>query len=155
MAGPRTMIGDAIGLAINLFDASGAKDKVLVLLTDGNDTGSKVPPRKAADIAKSYGIKIHTIAIGDPATKGSDPVAVTALEDIAAATGGTSFLALNPEELEGIYRKLDEIEKVDLKTATYRPRRPLYYWPLGAGALLIVAFYVATGAGVLVREARA
>jgi Ca-activated chloride channel homolog len=155
MAGPRTMIGDAIGSGIKIFEASAAQDKVLVLLTDGNDTGSKVPPRKAADIAKSYGIRIHTVAIGDPATKGPDPVATAALEDIAHATGGASFLALSREELEGIYRKLDEIEKIDLKTATYRPRRALYYWPLGAGAALIVAFYVATGARVLIREARA
>ena len=42
------------------------------------------------------------------------------------ATGGATFMALDREELEGIYRKLDEIEKVELKTASYRPRRPLF-----------------------------
>ena len=43
-------------------------------------------------------------------------------------------MALDRAELEGIYRKLDEIEKVELKTASYRPRRPLFHWPLGAAA---------------------
>ena len=70
MAGPRTMIGDAIGLAIKLFEESPAKQKVVVLLTDGNDTGSRVPPTKAAEIAKSDGITIHTVGIGDPGHQG-------------------------------------------------------------------------------------
>jgi len=67
MAGPQTVIGDGIGLSIRAFEASEADDKVLVLLTDGADTGSKVPPEKAAGIAADAGITIHTIAMGDPA----------------------------------------------------------------------------------------
>jgi Ca-activated chloride channel family protein len=155
MAGPRTMIGDAIGLAIKLFDESRAKQKVVVLLTDGNDTGSKVPPRKAAEIAKSHGITIHTVGIGDPRTRGADLVDSGTLAAIAEATGGATFLALDQKQLDGIYRKLDEIEKVDLKTASYRPRRPLFYWPLGAAIALLLAFYLlTTGVHALV-EARA
>ena len=46
MAGPQTVLGDAIGLSINVFEESEAEDRLLVLLTDGNDTGSKVPPKK-------------------------------------------------------------------------------------------------------------
>jgi len=142
MAGPRTMIGDAVGLGIKLFEKSHARQKVVVLLTDGNDTGSRVTPSKAAEIAGSHGITIHTVGIGDPATKGADLVDTGTLQKIAEATGGGTFLALNRQELEGIYRKLDEIEKVDLKTQTYRPRRPLFHWPLGAAALLLLVFYV-------------
>jgi Ca-activated chloride channel family protein len=141
MAGPRTMIGDAIGLAVKLFDKSQARQKVVVLLTDGNDTGSRVPPRKAADIAKAHGITIHTVGIGDPATRGSDIVNAGTLAAIAQDTGGSTFMALDRAELENIYRKLDEIEKVELKTATYRPRRPLFQWPLGAAVILLVLFY--------------
>src|SRR5215471_13366549 len=51
MAGPQTVIGDAIGLAIKQFQGTDAKQRVLILLTDGNDTGSRMPPRKAAEIA--------------------------------------------------------------------------------------------------------
>jgi Ca-activated chloride channel family protein len=141
MAGPRTMIGDAIGLAVKLFDKSQAPQKVVVLLTDGNDTGSRVPPRKAADIAKGHGITIHTVGIGDPATRGSDIVDAGTLAAIAEETGGATFMALDRAELEGIYRKLDEIEKVELKTETYRPRRPLFQWPLGTAVVLLVLFY--------------
>ncbi len=155
MAGPRTMIGDALGLAIKLFDESRAKQKVVVLLTDGNDTGSKVPPRKAAEIAKSHGITIHTVGIGDPRTRGADLVDSGTLAAIAEATGGATFMALDQKELEGIYRKLDEIETVDLKTASYRPRRPLFYWPLGAAITLLLAFYLLTTGARAVSEARA
>ena len=70
MAGPQTMIGDAIGLAVKAFDNSEARDRVLILLTDGNDTGSKVPPRKAAEIAAQNDLAIHTVAVGDPTAAG-------------------------------------------------------------------------------------
>jgi Ca-activated chloride channel homolog len=155
MAGPRTMIGDAIGLAVKLFEESPAKQKVVVLLTDGNDTGSRVPPTKAADIAKSHGLTIHTVGIGDPATKGADIVDAGTLAAIARDTGGATFMALDRAGLEEIYRKLDEIEKVELNTASYRPRRPLFHWPLGAATALLMLFYlVMTGARAL-REAQA
>src|SRR5262249_38985615 len=134
---------------------SAAKQKVVILMTDGNDTGSKVPPSQAAEIARQRGITIHTIGIGDPATKGADIVKVGTLQKISKTTGGEYFLAMNREELEGIYRKLDAIEKIELKTETYRPRRALFAWPLGAAALLLTAFYVLMGAGTLLREARA
>jgi Ca-activated chloride channel family protein len=142
MAGPRTMLGDAIGLGIKLFDESKAKQKVVVLLTDGNDTGSRVSPLKAAEIAKSRGIAVHTVGIGDPATKGADLVDTGTLKGIADATGGAAFMALERKELEGIYRTLDQIEPVELKTATYRPRRPLFHWPLGAATALVMLFYL-------------
>jgi Ca-activated chloride channel family protein len=142
MAGPRTMLGDAIGLAIKLFEESKAKQKVVVLLTDGNDTGSRVPPTKAAEIARSHGITIHTVGIGDPATRGADIVDSGTLKAVAEETGGATFMALDRVQLEGIYKKLDEIEKVELQTASYRPRRPLFQWPLGAAVLLLIAFYL-------------
>ena len=69
MAGPRTSLGDAIGLGIKMFDQSKAPQKVLVVLTDGNDTASKMPPSRAADIAKDRKVTVHTVGIGDP---GSD-----------------------------------------------------------------------------------
>ena len=52
MAGPRTKLGDAVGLAITVFERSDVKERVLIVLTDGNDTGSQVPPDKAAAIAR-------------------------------------------------------------------------------------------------------
>ena len=72
MAGPQTAFGDALGLAITVFDRSTVPERVLIALTDGNDTASKVPPAKAAEIAKDKGIVIHTVSVGDPKAAGED-----------------------------------------------------------------------------------
>ncbi|MFA0540803.1 VWA domain-containing protein, partial [Vibrio sp. 10N.222.52.B7] len=69
-AGFQTAFGDAIGLSIAVFEQEQSLQRVMILLTDGDDTSSKMPPVKAAEIAAKYGVKIYTIAIGDPSTKG-------------------------------------------------------------------------------------
>ena len=88
MAGPRTAFGDAIGLGINLFSGSNAPAKSIIALTDGNDTGSSVPPAEAARIANDRHIVIHTVAVGDPSAVGEDKLDEAALRDVATATGG-------------------------------------------------------------------
>ena len=132
MVGPQTMIGEAIGLSIKLFEESEAERKVVVLLTDGNDSGSRVPPSKAASIAAEHGIVLHAVAMGDPQTKGSDRVDLDVLRALADETGGSTFLASDRQELEAIYATLDEIEPLDIETISHRPKRPLFHWPLGA-----------------------
>ena len=141
MAGPQTMLGDAIGLAIKTFENSAAEQKVLVVLTDGNDTGSRVPPATAAEIAASEGLTIHTVAFGDPTSSGEGLFDARALEEIASASGGASFTADDREALEDVYRQLDEIEPLNFDTLSYRPVRPLYYWPLGAALALVLLYY--------------
>lgn len=139
MAGPRTMIGDAIGLAVRLFSASDKENKVVILLTDGNDTGSEMPVRRAAEIAAEEGITIHTIAIGDPATVGEKALDTETLETIAETTGGAFFLALDQVELDAIYTKLDHLEPDRIDTLSYRPKQPLHWVPL---AVLMVFGFV-------------
>jgi Ca-activated chloride channel family protein len=159
MAGPHTVIGDAIGIGIRLFEASDARDKVVILLTDGNDSGSKVPPEKAAQLAAERGLTVHTIAIGDPAAGGEDRVDVEALRRIASRTGGRAYLAQDRERLAGVYAELDALESRELETASFRPRRPLFHWPLGAATALVFAFQAAMASrlalGSLVRETEA
>ena len=145
MAGPQTVIGDAIGLSLKAFEASEIPEKVLVLLTDGNDTGSKIPPPTAADLAAKEDITIYTVAIGDPETEGEERVDLQALQDIAAATGGRAFQGEDREGLEAIYRELDALEPVEVETLSYRPRRPLYFWPLGVAVLVIFAYHLLMG----------
>lgn len=143
MAGPQTMIGDAIGLAIKEFQQSDAKDRVLILLTDGNDTGSRMPPRKAAEIAKQNNITIHVVGLGDPRnTHGSDKVDYAALTDIARATGGQVFHGENQMELEKVYAMLDKITPQNFKTLRYQPRRELFLYPLGAAVLLLTGYHL-------------
>ncbi len=153
MAGPRTVIGDAIGLTVKVFEGSEAPSRVLVLLTDGNDTGSRVPPMKAAEIAAREGITIHTIAIGDADASGDDKVDLEALRAISGETGGQAFRAEDRVGLEAIYRELDVLEQADFETLSYRPKRPLFQWPLGAALLLLVGYHLlmalVAGAGAL------
>lgn len=137
MAGPRTMIGDALGLAIRLFEASETDNKVVVMLTDGNDTGSQMPVARAAEIAADNGITVHTIAMGDPATIGEDSLDIPALEEISKITGGRFFLALDRDELDGVYDELDQIEPELIETLSYQPKRSLFHMPL-AGAVVLM-----------------
>jgi Ca-activated chloride channel homolog len=94
MAGPKTAFGDAIGLGITLFERGAVKRRVMIALTDGNHTGSQVPPAEAAQIAKDKGIVIHTVAMGDPTTVGEDKLDEEALRAVAQATGGQYFSPL-------------------------------------------------------------
>ena len=142
MAGPQTMIGDAIGLAIKQFDNSDAKQRVLILLTDGNDTGSRMAPRKAAEIASQRGITVHVIGIGDPHASGEDKVDYAALGDIAKATGGQLFHGENRSELEKAYATLDAITPQNFKTLSYQPKRELFMFPLGAAVVLLTGYHI-------------
>jgi Ca-activated chloride channel family protein len=135
MAGPKTAFGDAIGLAVTVFDRSDVPEKVLIVLTDGNDTKSQVPPEKAAAVAKDRGIVIHTISVGDPKAAGEDKLDEDALRRVASTTGGTYSHAANRNELEAVYKKLDGLPTREAKTISHRPRRDLFQWPLAAAMI--------------------
>lgn len=142
MLGPRTMLGDAMGLAINQFERSEVDDRVLIILTDGNDTGSLVPPDRAAEIARDNKVVVYPIAIGDPAAIGEQALDEKTLEGIAATTGGGFYRASDRQELEAIYDQLDRINPRQVETTSYRPVSDLYAWPL-AMALLMSIVYIA------------
>ena len=136
MAGPRTAFGDAIGLGVTLFDNSDAPAKTIIALTDGNDTASQVPPAEAARVAKQRGIRIHTVAMGDPTTVGEEKLDVEALRGVAQSSGGSYFFAGDRQQLVGIYAELDKIETRQVKVISHRPRNDLFYWPLLAALVL-------------------
>jgi len=135
MPGAQTMIGDAIGLAVRVFEGSEKQNKVVILLTDGNDTGSQMPVQRAARIASEEGITIHTIAMGDPATVGEQALDTATLDAVAKATQGRSFLALDRDQLDAVYAELDQLEPERIDTLSYRPKRPLHWVPLAASLL--------------------
>ena len=142
MAGVQTAIGDAIGLALKHFESSTSEHRVVVLLTDGNDTGSKVPPRKAAEIASQRSIIIHTVAVGDPQAAGEEKMDIESLQAISTTTKGSFFRADDRAQLATIYRKLDEIEPEKIKTISYRPRYALFQWPAGAVLVTLLAYHL-------------
>lgn len=136
MAGPRTAFGDAIGLGVTLFDHSDVPAKTIIALTDGNDTASQVPPPEAARVAKQRGIRIHTVAMGDPTTVGEEKLDVETLRGVAQSSGGSYFFAGDRNQLASIYTELDKIETRQVKVISHRPRHDLFYWPLLAALVL-------------------
>ena len=149
MAGQATAIGDSIGLAVRTLRERPEGSRVLVLLTDGEDNASHIPPLEAAKLAKQYGIKIYTIGVG---TTGSVPfpnqfggyqmVQMTLDEDllkeIAFTTGGQYFHATDKESLERIYHEIDTLEKTEANTEHFLVREPLYYYPLTAALFFMI-----------------
>lgn len=144
MAGPRTAFGDAIGLGVTLFAESDAPAKTIIALTDGNDSASQVPPVEAARIARQRDIRIHTVAIGDPATVGEEKLDEETLRNVAETAGGSYFFAADREQLSGIYQELDKIETRQVETISHRPRRDMYYW------LLLLMLILSVGEKMLV-----
>lgn len=141
MLGPRTVLGDAIGVAIPLFERSEVDERVLIALTDGNDTGSLVPPARAAEIARDHGIRIFTIAMGDPQAAGEQALDEATLQVVAATTGGAYYHADDLSELEAIYAELDRLTPRQVESQSYRPEHELFHWPLGFAIGLSLLYF--------------
>jgi len=148
LAGEKTAIGDAIGLAIKRLAKVEEKSRVLILLTDGANTAGEVTPIKAAQLAAQQHLKIYTIGVGademiQQSFFGSRKINPSAdldektLRYIAEHTGGQYFRARDTQELQGIYRLLDELEPAEKDSETLRPEQSLYYWFLAASLFLV------------------
>lgn len=147
LAGEKTAIGDAIGLAVKRLKDVQTDKRILILLTDGANTAGQVSPLKAAELAASKGLRIYTIGIGaDEMTVGSfffkrtvNPSAdldEKSLRAIAEKTGGRYFRARDTAELEQIYEMLDKLEPVEKEQKVFRPVTTLYHWPLAIALFL-------------------
>ena len=149
-AGEDTAIGDALGLAVKRLRERPADARVLILLTDGQDTASTVDPMEAAALAAEMGVRVYTIGISrrlGNRTNASGEVDEALLNAIAEGTGGRYFRARNPAELQSIYQVLDELEPIEQEASTFRPVRALSFYPmLGALAVaLLLALQRALG----------
>lgn len=152
LAGRKTAIGDAIGLAVKRLRDNAGESRVLILLTDGANTAGEIEPARAAALAATTGLKIYTIGVGAdemivPSLFGqrrvnpSQDLDEDTLREIAAETGGKYFRARNTAELEEIYRLLDTLEPVEVAALSFRPTVSLFHWPL-ALALVVMAALV-------------
>ena len=155
IAGEKTAIGDAVGLALKRLKDRPGREKLLILLTDGANTAGEMDPRRAADLAKLADLRIHTIGVGSGDSTGlqgifggrllggrSDLDEAT-LTAIAEATGGRYFRALDAGTLEKIYALIDELEPVAQTESRFRPVAELFHWPLGAAVLLSLLWALA------------
>ncbi len=150
IAGGKTAIGDAIGLAVKRLRRRPEGERVLILLTDGANNVGEVAPLKAAELAATEGVKIYTIGVGAdemqmPGLFGvlgsrivnpSAELDVETLQAIADQTDGRFYRARNTEKLQEVYAIIDKLEPVDQEAETYRPTASLFHWPLAAGWLL-------------------
>ncbi len=130
MAGPQTAIGDSIGLAVKMFQDSNVTDRMLIVMSDGDDTGSKVPPLTAARLAAKHDVNIFTIAMGDPKNAGEHPIDTETLKEIAKITDGKFYYAWNSDELADIYTQIDKLKPKEVKEITHRPKSDLFTYPL-------------------------
>jgi Ca-activated chloride channel homolog len=152
MAGDSTAIGSAIGIAVKRLKDLESKSKVIILLTDGRNNAGALPPIQAAQTAKTFGIKIHTIGVG---TKGKAPFLVnsvfgqryvyqevdideTTLKEISKNTGGQYFRATDLESLKNIYNQIDEMEKSEVKVIDHSEYTELFYYFLVPALLLLL-----------------
>jgi Ca-activated chloride channel family protein len=154
LAGKKTAIGDAIGLAVKRLRDNASESRVLILLTDGANTAGEITPSRAAELSASAGLKIYTIGVGademvvrslfgQRLVNPSQDLDEETLRDIAQKTGGRYFRARNTAELEQIYKLLDELEPVEIEALSFRPTEALFYWPLAAALLMALGLIVA------------
>ncbi|UWQ89636.1 VWA domain-containing protein [Rhodobacteraceae bacterium M382] len=136
MAGPDTAIGDAIGLAIRTFETSKVDQRLLVLLSDGADTSSRMSPVNAAEIAAQKSVSIYTIGVGDPKGSGADKVDLDALEDIAKRASGAFYYATDGKGLSEIYDEIERLNPRITETVNFQPKRPLA-WIAFAAAIAV------------------
>lgn len=149
LIGERTAIGDAIALAVKRFADRTETNKILILVTDGQNTAGQVDPLQALELAKYYGVKIYAIGVGaeeviidgffgQRRVNPSHDLDENMLRRLADETGGAYFRARSTTELERIYTELDAYEPVQGDAQLRRPQTALFYWPLGAAWLLLM-----------------
>ncbi|WP_017093098.1 VWA domain-containing protein [Vibrio splendidus] len=107
-----------------------SRDHLMIVLTDGNDTDSLVPPIDAAKVAAAHNIKIHLVAMGSPNTSGEQAIDMEVIDTVAKLTGGQSFLAMSPTELDNVYDTINELEPSVFESYRYQPKQSLHYVPL-------------------------
>ena len=146
-----TAIGMGLANAVSRLKDSKAKSKVVILLTDGSNNRGDLSPMTAAEIAKSFGIRVYTIGVGTnkvapypmPVAGGVQyvniPVEIDTktLSDIAAATDGDFYRATNNKELQKIYQEIDKLEKSKLNVKKYSKRYEAYQ-PYAIAAVLLL-----------------
>lgn len=155
-----TAIGNGLATAVSRLKESNAISKVIILLTDGENNRGEIAPVTAAELAKTFGIRVYTVGVG---TIGTAPYPIQTpfgvqvrdvevkideptLQKIADTTDGEYFRATNNNKLAQIYQEIDKLEKskVDVKEFSKREEEYLKYALAGALLLLLALFLKTT-----------
>jgi Ca-activated chloride channel family protein len=146
-----TAIGNGLATAVNRIKDSNAKSRVIILLTDGVNNRGEVAPATAADIAKTFGIRVYTIGVG---TKGMAPYPVQTpfglqyqnmpveidediLRSISELTGGMYFRATDNDKLLQVYKEIDKLEKSKIDVRQYSRKDEKYLIPALIAFILV------------------
>lgn len=135
MAGRYTALYEAIGQGVNLLKNGKAKNKIMILLTDGDNTAGEMSLETATALAKKEGIKVYAIGIG-----GRNEYNSAVLNKIASDTGGAAFAARSAAQLEQVYKKIDELEKSEIEHEKFKFKEYFYIYPLFIGLFSLLGF---------------
>lgn len=147
-----TAIGLGLANAVNRLKDSPAKSKVVILLTDGVNNRGSIAPVTAAELAKTYGIRVYTVGVG---TYGEAPYPVQTpfgiqlqsvpveidedvLQQIATLTGGKYFRATDNDKLKQIYSEIDQLEKSKIEVKHFSKKNEQYFLFALAGMCLLI-----------------
>ncbi len=147
-----TAIGMALANAINRLRESPGEEPVIILLSDGRNNSGELDPMTAANLAKTYGIKVYTIGAGKEGEalypfnsqfgQRLMPVRVDideqSLREIAEMTGGKYFRAEDEESLATIYNEISQLEKTEYRVKEYTNWQELFLWFLIPGFALLL-----------------
>lgn len=136
-----TAIGLGLANAVNRVKESKAHSKVIILLTDGSNNSGDIAPITAAEIAKTFGIRVYTIGVGSHGMVEMPfmtPMGISyqlapsefdekTLKDIASVTGGKYFRATNNASLRQIYRDIDQMEKTKISVKQFSKKEEQFY----------------------------
>lgn len=149
LVGDQTAIGDAIGLAVKRFEARQESNRILILLTDGQNTAGNISPEQANELAVANDVTIYPIGVGadqmlvqsffgNRRVNPSADLDEDMLTELAQSTGGQYFRAKDTQSLEAIYARLDELEPIARESRQMRPQTALFHYPLALALLLSV-----------------
>mgnify|MGYP003590648520 CR=1 FL=1 len=136
-----TAIGLGLANAVNRLKDGKSKSKVIILLTDGSNNSGDIAPITAAEIAKTFGIRIYTIGVGSYGQVRipvQTPIGIQyqlmdsefdekSLQEIATMTGGQYFRATNNSKLRNIYQEIDKLEKTKINVREYSKKNEEFY----------------------------
>jgi len=125
IAGTSTAIGDALMQGLYTLEAGEAKSKVLILLTDGQHNAGKNSPHQAVTLAKQRGVKVYTIGIGKKGDYDEE-----LLSTIAKESEAKSFFASTADELEDVYKEIEELEPSKIASEQYLNKEEYFSYPL-------------------------
>lgn len=132
IVGEQTAMIDSLASSIKILKDSKNKSKIIVLLTDGEDTASQIPLSVVIKLAKKYSIKIYTISIGNRK--------IRVLNEISSQTNGKSYRAINSESLKNIYKDINLLEKSKINKNKITLKEYYFFYPLLLSIILLITY---------------